>query len=102
MKKILKRVLTVLLVLVLVCAVAAGVLFYMYKSSYIGTAAAMEIAMKDAGLEVSQLRSRDAEFERSPYSAWYEIELETHGMEYDYTVDAVTGEILHKSEKPDR
>lgn len=102
MKKSVKILLIIVLALVLAAAIICAILFTSYKSNYIGTDAAFEIALEDSGLSITEIIDRDVEFEKTRYSAWYEIDFDTHGMEYSYSVDAVSGEILHKSEKPDR
>lgn len=102
MKKVLKTVLIAVLLLVILGALITAVLLVNYNNSYIGTKAATEIALADSGLERREIIDLDTEFEKTPYSAWYEVDFETHGMEYNYSIDAVTGEILHSSAKPDR
>ena len=102
MKKTIKTVLIVLLALILIAAVVCAVLLINYNNTYIGAKRALEIALEDAGLEAREIIDQEAEFERTRYDAWYEVEFEKHGMEYDYSIDALTGDILHKSEKPDR
>ena len=97
-----KKFLIVLLVVFIVLAIVAGILLFSYSSKYIGSKDAVRIALEDAGLGYTDIRDVDAEFEKTPYDAWYEVDFETHGMEYEYSIDAETGEILSSYSKPDR
>ena len=97
-----KKILVTLCVVLLVAVAASIAVFSIFSAKYISRSEAVEIALEHAELAPSQLRELDAEFERSPYGAWYEVDFETFGLEYEYSVDAVTGEILHSVSKPDR
>lgn len=58
---------------------------------------AKEIALKDAGLAVSQVQFEKAKLEREDGRLVYEIEFFIRGQkEYDYEIDAYTGRILEK------
>ena len=97
-----KKFLIVLLAALVVLSLVAGILLFSYSSKYIGSKEAMRISLEDAGLSYSDIRDADAEFEKTPYDAWYEVEFETHGTEYEYSIAADTGEILSSYNKPDR
>jgi len=97
-----KKFLIVLLAVLVVLSLVAGILLFSYSSKYIGSKEAVRIALEDAGLSYSDIREADAEFEKTPYDAWYEVEFETHGTEYEYSIAADTGEILSSYNKPDR
>lgn len=97
-----KKFLIVLLAVLVVLSLVAGILLFSYSSKYIGSKEAVRIAIEDAGLSYSDIREADAEFEKTPYDAWYEVEFETHGTEYEYSIAADTGEILSSYNKPDR
>ena len=97
-----KKFLIILLVVFIVLALVAGILLFSYSSKYIGSKEAVRIALEDAGLSYSDIRDADAEFEKTPYDAWYEVDFETHGTEYEYSIDAENGEILSSYSKPDR
>ena len=43
----------------------------------------------------------DTEFEKERSSAWYEVDFETMGTEYEYIIDAASGSILSSSAKPE-
>ena len=60
----------------------------------IGKDIALQTALDHAGLTADQVRDIDIEFERGIGSSWYEVDFESGIVEYDYRVDAFTGEIL--------
>ena len=101
MNKTLKTVLIVLLVVVLVGACIGGYFIYRHQTSYIGSKDALAIALDASGLEKSAVKETDVEFDKNAYSAWYEVDIDTFGMDYEYIVYASTGEILNSSVKPD-
>ena len=43
---------------------------------------------------------RVAEFEKKGGKAWYDVEFETFTTEYDYTIDARTGDVLNGRSEP--
>lgn len=85
-----KKALTVLLVIVLVAAAVGGFLLYRHASTHIGRNAAVQIALKDAGLERSQVYDLDVDYEHG----YYEVDFESGRGEYSYRIDAGTGKIL--------
>lgn len=101
MKKAFKTVLIVLAVLLVIGAAIGGYFIYRHNSMYIGRDAALQIALSDAGVSPAAVRDRDVEFERSRNGAWYDIDFETAGMEYSYSLDAATGEILYRYSEPE-
>ena len=83
----------VLLVLVLALAASAcGCVFGGNKK--IGKDAALQAALEDAGLTSNDVVDIDIELERSIKSAWYEVSFESGRTEYEYRINAYTGEIL--------
>ena len=60
----------------------------------IGKDAALQAALTDAGLTADQVVDIDIELERDLRSAWYEIDFECGRTEYEYKVNAYSGEIL--------
>lgn len=64
------------------------------KKSYIGVSKAKEIALKDAGLTASKVDFVKAKLDKDDGRRVYEVEFYQGNMEYDYTIDAYTGEIL--------
>ena len=101
MKKACKTVLIVLVVLLVVGAAIGGYFIYRHNSMYIGRDAALQIALRDAGVSPAAVQEQDVEFERNRNGAWYDIDFETAGMEYSYSLDAATGEILYRYSEPE-
>lgn len=60
----------------------------------IGRDEALRIALEDAGLKATQVRNADVELNRSGRSEYYEVEFRKGSVEYEYRIDAYTGEIL--------
>ena len=101
MNKAFKTVLIILVVLLVLGAAIGGCFIYRHNSMYIGKDGALQIALSDAGVTPAAVREKDAEFERSRNGAWYDIDFETAGMEYSYSLDAATGEILYRYSEPE-
>ncbi len=59
---------------------------------YIGTEKAKEIALADAGL--SEASFEKAKLDHDEGMSVYEIEFKANGKEYEYEIDAVSGDIL--------
>lgn len=97
MSKTLKTALVIIIVLVIVGLAVGGYFIWHYNDTYIGKRAAENIAIADAGLDATKLKKVDTEFEHNHAAAWYEVDIDTFGMDYDYTIDARTGEILNSS-----
>lgn len=85
-----KKVLTILLVIVLLGAAIGGFFIYRHVSSTIGRDAAVQIALKDAGLERNQAYDLEVDYEHG----YYEIDFESGKGDFSYRIDARTGEIL--------
>ncbi len=64
------------------------------KTSFIGEAAAKEIALKKAGLNASQVVFEKAQLDRDDGIWQYEIEFRQNNIEYDVDVKADDGKIL--------
>ncbi len=95
MKKAIKTVLIILLVIVLIGATVGGYFIYRHTTTYIGRRAAEDIAFADSGLSMTEIKKIDSEFEKTRYGAWYDVDIDTFTMDYDYIIDARTGEILN-------
>lgn len=63
-------------------------------SSYIGVDQAKEIALNHVGLNESDVRFEKAKLEHDDGGAEYEVEFYFGRTEYDYTIDAVSGNII--------
>lgn len=61
---------------------------------YIGVSKAKQIALKDAGFSSSEVDFVKAKLDKEDGERVYEIEFYSGRMEYEYTIDAYTGEIL--------
>lgn len=84
---------TVLLVLAVVFAIAVCGCALGGKKM-IGKDAALQVALEDAGLTSEEVRDVDIELDRTLTSRRYEVDFEAGRTEYEYRIDAYTGEIL--------
>lgn len=64
------------------------------SAAYIGVDKAKSIAVSHAGMAVSDVVFQKAKLENDDGRAEYEIEFYKNGIEYEYTIDAASGEIL--------
>ena len=101
MNKTLKTVLIIFLVLVIIGLAIGGYFIWRHNTTYIGKRAAEEIAIADSGLTAAQINEVDSEFEHIRYSAWYDVDIDTFGVDYEYIIDARTGEILNTATEID-
>lgn len=101
MKKGWKTPIIVLIVLVLIGGAFAGFFIWRHQTSYIGGDRALQTALDHAGLTRAQVYDTDTEFEKDKFSAWYEVDFEAGGTEYEYIIDAVNGSILSSNAKPE-
>lgn len=85
-----KKILTILLVIVLLGAAIGGFFIYRHVSSTIGRDAAVQIALKDAGIERNQAYDLEVDYEHG----YYEVDFESGKGDFSYRIDARTGEIL--------
>ncbi len=70
------------------------------NENYIGNDAALDIALTNAGFERSQVSDIDVELENERGTVFYEVSFETQTTEYDYEIDALTGDILQSWTEP--
>ena len=63
----------------------------------IGEDAALEIALKDAGLTKDAVDYSNSHLDYDDGRTEYEVEFRQGNTEYDYTIEAYTGEILERS-----
>jgi uncharacterized membrane protein YkoI len=71
------------------------------EAKYIGIARAQSIALEHAKVSERDVRKLDVELDRRAGRAVYEVEFDSGGMEYEYKIDAVSGEILRFKTKRD-
>lgn len=64
------------------------------SDAYIGEDAAMEAALKHAGVDQANATELKAELDTDDATVHYDVEFKSAGMEYDYDIDATTGEVL--------
>lgn len=83
----------ILTVIVLVCALCLSACSA-FGGKQITKDAALEIALADAGVEKNKAVDIDIELETDKYNKWYEVEFDSGSHEYDYRIQAETGEIL--------
>lgn len=65
-----------------------------YDGEHIGADRAKSIALSHAGVEESATRKLKIKKDREYGRTVYEVEFKVGGWEYDYDIDAVTGDIL--------
>jgi len=63
--------------------------------NYIGNEEAKRIALAHAGVNEADVYDLDAELDFDDAVVHYDVDFKAGGMEYDYDIDAVTGEILY-------
>ena len=101
MKKAGKIIAIILIVVIILAGAIGGFIFYKIKKTAIGGEAALDAALKDAGLERSAVYDVEKDYEYQNGDAWYEIEFKANGVEYHYDVDAKTGAIKGSSQNAD-
>ncbi len=70
--------------------------------SYIGYDAALQAACKHAGVDASQVSRLENELDHDDGVARYEISFHVGNMEYEYEINATTGQVLkYESERDD-
>ena len=85
-----KKILTILLVIVLLGAAIGGFFIYRHASTTIGREAAIEAALADAGLTRSAAYDIDVDYEHG----YYEVSFESATGDFEYRIDARTGAVL--------
>lgn len=70
--------------------------------AYVGSDKAKEVALKHAGFNEADVLMEKTELDYEMQKMVYEVEFTHNGIEYDYVIDATTGEIIQNfSEKDD-
>lgn len=74
------------------------------QKAYISRDSAIQIALQNAGLNNSNVRELEAEFDvertQNGVVMVYEVEFKANNLEYDYDIDAISGEILYSKSAP--
>ncbi len=94
MKKGLKYAVIVLVAVLILGGAIGGYFIHRHKTLYISKQEALEIALTASDVDRRTVTETDVDFEKTAYSAVYEVELETLDAEYEYVLDAASGEIL--------
>lgn len=97
-----KTIIWIIVAVVLVAAVALGLVWYFVwnDSAYIGRDAAAAAALADAGLTQEEVTRLDVDFERDDGFVFYDVKFISGTTEYEYTIDASTGAVLHSETEP--
>ena len=93
-----KKKLTLILVIVLAVLIIAGVavwFFVFHNSERIGGAAAKQAALADAGFTEGEVRALKSDYENDDGFKYYEVSFIVGTTEYEYAIDAFTGEVLN-------
>ncbi len=69
--------------------------------NYIGEDAAKAAALADAGLAEGDVTELEAELDLDDAVVHYDVDFKSGGMEYNYDIDAVTGDILNGESEVD-
>ena len=64
------------------------------KDTLIGLEKAKEIALSDAGLDAAKVSFSKIKFEKDNHEVVYEVEFYQDRDEFEYTIDAYSGEVL--------
>ncbi len=64
------------------------------SDGYIGSSAALEAALAHAGVSASDITKQEIELDSHKGTIVYEVEFETSSMEYEYLINATTGEVV--------
>ena len=95
-----KKIITIIIVAVVIAAIiTVGVLYFVNRhneAKYIGQDAAKAAALSDAGLTADKVRLVECKLDRENKTTLYEIEFIADALEYEYKIDAVSGNILWK------
>lgn len=71
------------------------------SEAFIGKSKAKTIALSNANVSNSSIKDYDCDLERKNGIAHYEIDFESGKYEYEYKINAVTGEIIHSHKEID-
>ena len=71
------------------------------EPSYIGVESAKQIALDHAGLSASEVYDLEAELDRERGVIVYDVSFDSSGYDYDYEIDAASGEILRSDKERD-
>lgn len=69
------------------------------ESGYIGKVEAMNIAFEDANIGTSEVQNVEVDFDYEYGKMVYEVDFWSGKLEYEYTIDAKTGDVLYSQRK---
>ena len=94
-----KAIIIAVIIVVVVAAAICTWYFGFYTAGTIGGGAAKAAALNDAGLTAAQVSGLESDFENEDGFKYYEVSFIYNAMEYEYAIDAASGQVLHmKSE----
>ena len=71
------------------------------QDSYIGEDAAKAAALADAGIAEADCTEMKCELDTDDGTVHYDVDFKAGGLEYEYDIDAVTGEVMSSSSEVD-
>ncbi|MDO4534086.1 MAG: PepSY domain-containing protein [Coriobacteriia bacterium] len=71
------------------------------SDAYIGEDAALEAALKHAGVNQADATEQQVELDTDDATVHYEVEFKSAGTEYSYDIDAATGEVMNFESEAD-
>ncbi|MBO5666377.1 MAG: PepSY domain-containing protein [Firmicutes bacterium] len=71
------------------------------ERSYVGAEKAKEVAFNAVGVKEADVRGLRVEMDLERGNMVYEVEFKVNGVEYDYDVDAVSGQVIHVDQDRD-
>ena len=92
-----KIIITFLIVLILSELAVSYYLIEKFHEAYLSKTEALTVALDCAGLRETDVRDTEVKLRHRDGQAWYEVEFEQTAppcLEYTYSIDAETGEIL--------
>lgn len=92
-----KLIITGLIVLILMELAVSYYLIQKFRENYLSKTEVLTVALDRAGLRETDIRDAEIEFKHKDGRAWYEVEFEQAVplcLDYTYSIDAETGEIL--------
>jgi len=69
-------------------------------ANFISRERAIEIALKNAGLQQADVYDLDAELDRETGGTFWDVDFEAGDYEYSYDIDAKTEKIIHSYKEP--
>ena len=71
------------------------------SGEFIGSEKAKEIALNHAGVSADRIYDLDIELDRDYGAISYEVSFKSDGFEYDYDIDAYSGDIIKSAKETD-